>query len=72
MGCSQEIERRRKFRLVIDYRKLNGKTINDKYPILKLTDILDKLGGAKCFSTIDLASGFHQIQMAKEYMEKKV
>ena len=54
---------------VIDYRKLNGKTINDKYPILEITDILDKLGSAKYFSTLDLKSGFHQIQMAKEYME---
>ena len=62
---------RRKLRLVIDYRKPNGKTINDKYPILEITDILNKLGRAKCFSTIDLASSFHQIQMAKEYMEKK-
>ena len=62
---------RRKFRLVIDYRKLNRKTINDKYPILEITDIMDKLGSAKYFSTFDLESGFYQIQMAKEYMEKK-
>ena len=60
---------RRKFRLVIDYRKLNGKTMNDKYPILEITDILDKLGSAKYFSTFDLDSGFYQIQMANEYME---
>ena len=60
---------RRKFRLVIDYRKLNGKIMNDKYPILEITDILDKLGSAKYFSTFDLESDFYQIQMAKEYME---
>ncbi|XP_053686416.1 uncharacterized protein LOC128735958 [Sabethes cyaneus] len=61
---------KKKFRLVIDYRKLNEKTINDKYPIPEITDILDKLGKAKYFSTIDLVSGFHQIQLAKEDTEK--
>lgn len=62
---------RKKFRLVIDYRKLNEKkTINDKYPIPEITDILDKLGKAKYFSTIDLVSGFHQIQLEEKDMEK--
>lgn len=60
----------KKFRLVIDYRKLNEKTINDKYPIPEITDILDKLGRATYFSTIDLVSGFHQIQLAEEDTEK--
>jgi hypothetical protein len=62
----------KKFRLVIDYRKLNEKTINDKYPIPEITDILDKLGRAKYFSTIDLVSGFHQIQLADEDTEKRL
>lgn len=52
-----------KWRLVIDYRKLNEKTICDKYPIPNITDILDKLGRSMYFSTLDLASGFHQIEM---------
>lgn len=61
---------KKKFRLVIDYRKLNEKTINDKYPIPEITDILDKLGRTNYFSTIDLVSGFHQIQLAEEDIEK--
>lgn len=52
-----------KWRLVIDYRKLNAKTINDKYPIPNISDILDKLGRAQYFSVLDLASGFHQIEI---------
>lgn len=44
---------RKKFRLLIDYRKLNEKTIYDRYPIPKITDILDKLREAKYFSIID-------------------
>lgn len=54
---------KQKWRLVIDYRKINEKTIDDKYPIPNITDILDKLGKANYFSTLDLASGFHQIEI---------
>lgn len=60
----------KKFRLVIDYRKLNEKTISDRYPIPDITEILDKLGKATYFSTIDLVSGFHQIQLDGNDREK--
>lgn len=59
-----------KWRLVIDYRKLNEKTICDKYPIPNITDILDKLGRSLYFTTLDLASGFHQIEMHPEHVAK--
>lgn len=54
---------KKKWRMVVDYRKLNEKTIDDKYPIPNITDVLDKLGRSQYFSTLDLASGFHQIQV---------
>ncbi|XP_076269006.1 uncharacterized protein LOC143201674 [Rhynchophorus ferrugineus] len=60
----------RKWRLVIDYRKLNEKTIDDRYPIPNISDILDKLGRAQYFTTLDLASGFHQIEMDPESIQK--
>lgn len=60
----------RKWRLVIDYRKLNEKTLDDRYPIPNITDILDKLGKCQYFSTLDLASGFHQIELAKKDIHK--
>lgn len=60
----------KKFRLVIDYRKLNQKTISDKYPMPEISNILDQLGGNKYFSTLDLASGFHQIGMNPKDVEK--
>jgi hypothetical protein len=46
-----------KWRVVIDFRKLNEWTVGDAYPLPNITDILDQLGKAKYFSTIDLASG---------------
>lgn len=54
---------RQKWRMVIDYRKLNEKTISDRYPLPNISEILDKLGKCLYFSTLDLASGFHQIEM---------
>lgn len=60
----------KKFRLVIDYRNLNQKTISDRYPMPEISNILDQLGGNKYFTTLDLASGFHQVQMNQRDIEK--
>lgn len=59
-----------KWRIVVDFRKLNEKTIDDKYPIPNIADILDKLGNCQYFSTLDLASGFYQVEMAPEDIPK--
>lgn len=55
---------KRKWRIVIDYRKLNEITIGDSFPLPNISEILDQLGHSKYFSTIDLTSGFHQIKMS--------
>ena len=51
----------KRWRLVIDFRALNEKTIASAYPLPNITEILDQLGRSKYFSTLDLASGFHQV-----------
>lgn len=56
--------------MVIDYRKLNDKTIEDKYPLPRMDDILEKLGKCSYFTTLDLAQGFHQIPVDKDLVEK--
>lgn len=61
---------KKKWRIVVDYRKLNEKTIDDRYPLPNITDVLDKLGRCNYFSTLDLASGFHQIEMNPEDISK--
>ncbi|XP_058816748.1 uncharacterized protein LOC131680031 [Topomyia yanbarensis] len=60
----------KKFRMVIDYRKVNEKTIPDKYPMPEIGYVLDQLKGQKYFTTLDLASGFHQIKMREKDIEK--
>lgn len=56
----------KKWRLVIDFRKINSKLIGDKFPLRRIDDILDQLGRSKWFSVIDLISGFHQIPLEEE------
>lgn len=51
----------KKWRIVVDYRKLNEITTSDKFPIPNIDSLFDKLGRSQYFSTIDLAKGFHQI-----------
>lgn len=59
-----------KFRMVIDYRRLNEITTDDKYPLPNIADLFDKLGKSVYFSTIDLASGYHQIEVKEEDRQK--
>jgi hypothetical protein len=53
-----------RYRLVVDYRALNKKTKPDKYPLPHLEAMLDRMGGARYFSTLDLKNGYHQIRMS--------
>ena len=61
---------KKKWRVVIDYRKLNEITVDDKFPIPNIENILDKLGKAQYFTKIDLAKGFHQILMDEKDQKK--
>ncbi|PIK37653.1 putative RNA-directed DNA polymerase from mobile element jockey-like [Apostichopus japonicus] len=57
-------------RLCIDYRKLNGKTRKDAYPLPRIQESLDALTNAKWFSTIDLISGYHQVEWQKRMLKR--
>ncbi|KAH9119167.1 hypothetical protein LEN26_011773 [Aphanomyces euteiches] len=57
-------------RFCIDYRKLNSVTVKDSYPMPRIDDLLDVLGRAKLFSTMDIASGYWNVPMAKDSIEK--
>lgn len=60
----------KKYRLVIDYRKLNTVTIPDRYPIPEINEVLANLGNSEFFTLLDLKSGFHQIPLRQADIEK--
>ncbi|CDJ67824.1 hypothetical protein ENH_00042220 [Eimeria necatrix] len=56
----------RKMRMVVNYLALNALTVTPDFPLPPIQTILEMLGGAKYFSSLDLETGLHQIRMAKE------
>ncbi|GFV75112.1 retrovirus-related Pol polyprotein from transposon 17.6 [Trichonephila clavipes] len=57
-------------RFCVDYRKLNDVTKKDSYPLPRIDDTLDTLSGHKWFSTLDLKSGYWQVEIHPEDREK--
>jgi len=57
-------------RLCVDYRQLNKLTIKNKYLLPRIDDLLNLLRGAVVFSKIDLRSGYHQILVKPEDVQK--
>jgi len=54
------------YRFLVDYRKLNNETINDKHPIPRSQDLFRSLEGAKYYTCLDLAQGYFQLPIKKE------
>ena len=57
-------------RWCIDYRALNQRTVKDCFPLPIIEDCLDSLRGTVTFCTLDLASGYYQIELAPEDRKK--
>jgi hypothetical protein len=57
-------------RLCIDYRKKNKMTIKNTYPLPRINDMFDQVGGEKIFSKLDLRSGYHQVKIKDEDINK--
>ena len=57
-------------RFCIDYCKLNSVTRKDAYPIPRIDDTLDILAGSQWFSTLDMVSGYWQVEVGMEDREK--
>ena len=50
-------------RLCIDYRKLNDNTIRNSYPLPLISDLLDRVKGAKYFTKLDLKSAYNLVRI---------
>ena len=48
---------KQKWRVVVDFRRLNEKTIRDAHPLPDITQILDQLGQYKYFTCLDMVMG---------------
>ena len=57
-------------RFSVDFRKVNKITKKDAQPLPRIDDTIDTLHGAEWFSTLDLASGYWQVEVDPEDKEK--
>lgn len=56
----------KKYRLCVDYRELNRRLVPDKFPLPRMDEVLDNLGRARYFSTLDLYAGFWQVPLNED------
>jgi transposase InsO family protein len=57
-------------RFCVDYRKVNAVTERDSYPIPHIQELLDTLQGSKIFTTLDLRSGYWQVDLHPDDIPK--
>jgi hypothetical protein len=57
-------------RMCVDYRPINKKTINEPWPLPRIDDIFDRMYGSHYFTSLDLKSGYWQVPMADDSIEK--
>ena len=57
-------------RFCIDFRELNRRTVRDSYQLPRSDESTNALSGSKWFSTMDLKSGYWQVEMEEAHKER--
>ena len=57
-------------RLCVDYRRLNAVSESDAYPMPRVDDLIDRLGGAGYITTLDLTHGYWQVPVSPDAKHK--
>jgi hypothetical protein len=60
------------WRMCPNYKDLNKITIEDKFPIPNINELLYELHGVAYFTKLDLKSRYHQIKLRKEDVQKQL
>lgn len=66
VGKKDDFGNKTDLRFVVDYKKLNEVTQLRVFPIPRVDEILDDLGGSEYFSKLDIKGAFHQIKLSED------
>ena len=58
-----------KHRFVVDFRALNEAIVTDAHPLPLIEDILQRQGGFKIWTVLDMKDGFHQIPLKETHRD---
>jgi len=61
-----------KWRLCVDFRQINAKSVKDAYPTPRINYILDQLREARYITSLDLKDGYWQIPLDRSRYQAKV
>ena len=56
-------------RVCVDMRRVNTAVVKDGYPLPRIDDVLDQLGGSQFFSRLDLTDAYHQLEVYPDSRE---
>ena len=57
-------------RMYVDFRHQNAITVPDQYYMPTFDDILERIGGSKVLSKLDLSKGYYQVVLAEDSKDK--